>query len=205
MQEINEIIGERISLARKNKKMSAVELSNVTGFSGARISHWEQGRRMPNIESIHVLSAALDTTPAYLLALDDVKINEGNTQTKIPLVNFNDANSSQSTSFLEIEPNHNNELFATTLVDESMSPPFFKGDVVVFERNTQAKDGDFLLIQIKKTNQILFRRFSIDYSDIENPSYTIEPMNKDFQIIKANDLELFSILGVYRNKYRVFL
>ena len=205
MHEINKDIGQRILTARKNKKMSAVELSKLTGFSSARISHWEQGKRMPNIESILIISEVLDAPASYLMALDDIKVNSTKNQHGIPIVDFNNVSNFKYLAFIKIEENANDSLFATSLIDDSMEPPFRKEDIVVFEKKNIAQNGDLLLLEIKKTKQVLFRKYIIDYLDIDNPEHQLKAFNEKFPIIIINDMQQISVIGVYRNKQRLFL
>ena len=52
-------IGEKIRKARKAAKMSQKEISARTGFAVNTISRYENGERLPNIEAIAKIAAAL--------------------------------------------------------------------------------------------------------------------------------------------------
>ena len=51
--------GEMIRSQRMARDLSINGLANLTGFSGAAISRWESGKRIPSIESFNKVMAAL--------------------------------------------------------------------------------------------------------------------------------------------------
>lgn len=51
--------GEMIRSQRMARNLSINGLANLTGFSGAAISRWESGKRIPSIESFNKVMAAL--------------------------------------------------------------------------------------------------------------------------------------------------
>ncbi len=53
-------IGERLSAARKAKGITQEELATLLNVSRPTISHWENGRILPDVEMLHALSKVLD-------------------------------------------------------------------------------------------------------------------------------------------------
>lgn len=51
--------GEMIKTQRLAKDLSINGLADLTGFSGAAISRWESGKRIPSVESFNKVMAAL--------------------------------------------------------------------------------------------------------------------------------------------------
>lgn len=208
MNEINKEIGLRIAESRKARGMTAVDLADKTGFSSARISHWEQGRRLPNLDSILVLQEVLDVSAAYLLCIDvDQDINQV-VNNSIPLYKVTDVfvGNPFDSLFISVPLDLDSKnLFAVKLADNSMANLFRKDDLVVFHRNKEILDGSFVLFLIKKTGQILFRKFTIDNSDIDTPLNKFIPLNSEYEIITSVNNDSFSILGIYNDNVRLFL
>lgn len=208
MSEINKEIGLRISDSRKKRGLTATELSKKTGFSSARISHWEQGRRLPNLESILVLQEILEVPAAYLLCVESIKDSDEIKSHSIPLYKLTEIDLCASTSSisvsipLELENNH---LFAVKLLDDSMCNLFRKDDLVVFNRSKDLVDGAFVLLQIKKTGQNLFRKFMVDNANIENSLYKLIALNPEYENITTPNRESFKVLGIYNDAIRLFL
>lgn len=207
MLEICKEIGLRIAASRKKKGMSATELAKLTGFTPGRISHWEQGRRLPNLESALKLQEVLDTPAAYLLAInDEISISNNKIYKNIPLYDFIRAFDEKKIDIVAVPGDiYSEHLFAVSLADESMNPPFRQNDIVVFDSNAKPVDGDFVLLKINATEQVLFRHFSLDYSDINKPKIQLKPLSANFQIITSDSQSSFDILGVFRDKLRLFI
>lgn len=207
MTEISKEIGSRIAASRKKKGLSATELAKITGFAVGRISHWEQGRRLPNLESALTLQEALDTPAAYLLAIDDTSsVHEIKENKSLPVFDFSKAYERKKIDSIPISlALYSDHLFAVSLVDQSMSEPFRQGDFIVFDSSTHPSDGDFFLLKIKASSQVLFRQYSIDNTNINKPKLLLKPLNPCFQTITSDSNDTFEIIGVYRNKLRLFL
>lgn len=211
---INKEIGIRIAAARKEKGLSAVQLSKLTGFSCARISHWEQGRRLPNLESVLVLERFLSVPAAYLLCIDDVIDSEISNKDQsnvviysFPVYKITDVDKRTPLWSMSVAMPYDlgkDTLFAVKLVDDSMGSEFSKGDIVLFSEQKEAYDGSLVLLKINKTGQILFRKYIIDHNNIENPIYKITPLNKNYDNILAESIDLFTILGVHNSNGKLF-
>lgn len=59
------ILGMRIKDLRTNKKMTLKELAQMTGFSISFLSQLERGKSSATLESLKIISLALDVTPGY--------------------------------------------------------------------------------------------------------------------------------------------
>ena len=67
---------DRLKIARERKNISQSELAKISGLHPSSISHFENGKRDPNIKNIKKLSLALMCTSDFLLGLtiDDVEM-----------------------------------------------------------------------------------------------------------------------------------
>lgn len=206
MSEINKEIGKRICESRKKLGFTATELSKLTGYSSARISHWEQGKRLPNLDSILVLQKHLQVSAAYLLCIEiEQPTSESYSLKTIPVYDYISADKFKPVKQIQIPDNSNCDLFAIELIDDSMATLFQKGDIVVLDKLKQPIDGEHILLKLNKTKQILFRKFSISYPDIDSPQIQLIPNNKEFNVISSDNMEQFTVLGVYRNKFKLFI
>jgi transcriptional regulator with XRE-family HTH domain len=81
--------GERLALARKDKKMTLEGLSRaLSGFlSPSRLSNYEQGIRKLGIKEALALSKVLGVNASYLLCLDE-EVGEMTSQENALLRNF---------------------------------------------------------------------------------------------------------------------
>lgn len=69
-------IGARIQRLRMDRGWSLADLSRRCNdlLSRTRINNYETGYRMPGPEDAVVLAQALESRPAYILAVDDIQI-----------------------------------------------------------------------------------------------------------------------------------
>ncbi|MDR2822796.1 MAG: pentapeptide repeat-containing protein [Acholeplasmatales bacterium] len=75
-----EIIGKKISEARKNKNMTQRDLSRLLFTSPQAVSKWERGESLPNFITFNYLALALEVDLNYFQVLsiksDDIKLDE---------------------------------------------------------------------------------------------------------------------------------
>ena len=62
------IIGEFITECRKNKKMTQQDLADKLGVTDRAVSHWENGRRLPDYSFLKPLCENLDISVNELLS-----------------------------------------------------------------------------------------------------------------------------------------
>ena len=60
-------IGKRISLYRKQNKMSQKQLADKIGVSNSRVSNWEHGLNRPDVDLLAGICIALNVSPSELL------------------------------------------------------------------------------------------------------------------------------------------
>jgi len=70
---IDMTFGERMSIARQEKKLTQKALAGILNVSPMRISHYENDNREPDIENIKKISKILEVSPDWLLGLSDKK------------------------------------------------------------------------------------------------------------------------------------
>lgn len=71
-------IGSRIKELRKKKGLTQEELGKLINVTKVSISCYENGNRIPNLETFVDLIEVLDTTPDYLLGRDINVVAEEN-------------------------------------------------------------------------------------------------------------------------------
>ena len=71
-QALKLIIGRRISAAREMNGLTQGELAQALGFTGStQLCLWEQGKRLPPLHFISLLSIAMAVSTDWLMGLDD--------------------------------------------------------------------------------------------------------------------------------------
>ena len=217
------LIGKRIAEARAALGLSQVELSQVTGFGKTRISNWETGFRTPKLEDAKTLEKCLNVPAPYLLCLNDIKetlpnFSKNQREFKsIPILS--------EAQLLKVEQQggldphaaesylpliKSNEIlleqgaFAFKLQDNSMSPEFSKNDIIVLNPHAKVRHNDTILVKIRGTNEILFRKYFLDNANINNPIIKLIPNHTDWITHSPENQSDLLILGVLSTLQRLF-
>ena len=66
--------GQKMSLVRKQKKMSQAELGKASGINGDIVGKYERNEMKPSIETAKKLADALEVSLDYLVGEGDLKI-----------------------------------------------------------------------------------------------------------------------------------
>lgn len=76
---------DRLKIARERKSISQSELAKLSGLHPSSISHFENGKRDPNIKNIKKLSLALMCSSDFLLGItiDDAEMELSDLKFKI--------------------------------------------------------------------------------------------------------------------------
>ena len=67
-------LGERIRTMRRARKLTQVELGELTNISPSFIGHIERGTRVMSVETLMALSHALECTPNELLGVESAPV-----------------------------------------------------------------------------------------------------------------------------------
>lgn len=78
-------IGERISHARKERKLKQSDLARILCVSPSTIGMYEQNRREPDIGTLIEIAKCLNVSVEYLLGLDNKNKNELSEPDKVVL------------------------------------------------------------------------------------------------------------------------
>jgi transcriptional regulator with XRE-family HTH domain len=69
-------IGERIRIARQNKKISQQELSDKSGVAYKSLSRYELGSTVPPADALKAIADALGVSADFLLSDDTIQIKD---------------------------------------------------------------------------------------------------------------------------------
>ncbi len=73
MEELESIVAENLATLRKNKHLTQQELAEKIGYSDKLVSKWEQGKAIPSLDKLMMLSSFYNVSLDELVAKDGCK------------------------------------------------------------------------------------------------------------------------------------
>lgn len=185
------MIGNMISMIRKEKGITKTELSQITGINIGHLTHIEKGERNPSHKALYSICEALDIPFEELLHTYDKTLTIEHERynylkyvpyNKVPV--FSDLN-----DFTVCPSKYTNASFAYKVPDNSMEPVFKEGANVFVEIAGLLQNKDYGLFKVDKKfliRKLLYRKSGLVLR-AENKELEIEdilvPEVKEFEII----------------------
>ncbi len=177
----SEIFGERLRSFRRQLGLTQERLAEMAGCARGYISSLETGSFSPSMRILRKLAAALKVEVHELLFTagesnpDATRIlnTPERPQLSVPKEPFHGPPPGGHVVVPELA---GSETFAVHLPDDSMAPPFAKGDLVVFSLTRKPADGDACLIDTGR-GEVLFRTALA----LPGGAWRLQPSNPRFE------------------------
>lgn len=217
MNDIKKLIGQRIQVERKAKRLTQAKLAELAGgLKQPRVNNWEQGIRTPGPEEMKQLAKVLDVSPAFLMCLTDRKqphpLDKNYVGALIPLLSSAQLDDPQRWIHTIKEGEYDGEIsfipitielatiagdnaFALKVDDESMEPELRPYDVLIVNPDAVPKPGNFVVVKCENHSEVLIRRYkqlSISKSSLQ---FELLANNKNWPDIQSHELDGGNILG----------
>jgi SOS-response transcriptional repressor LexA len=226
--EVKQDIASRIRDSRKAIGITIKELAARTKqFSPARIGNWEQGTRNPRPREAKILADILGVSPSYLLCLSDstkgdLHLHNDFLPRYIPLVELEKIKLTEKelkALIDNLKPYVKDEskipldtraeltagplTFATIVTDNSMSPEFKPGDIIIADPDKKPKPGDFVIAEIN-SNKMIRKYREIGANTEKNSLIELIPLNQDWAASKINNPKEGKILATIISQIKNF-
>ena len=76
MSDFKKLIGKRIQIIRKSKKLTQEQLAEIIGIETPSLSYLETGKYAPSVETLQKLAFALNVKPWEFYLFDEVSDEE---------------------------------------------------------------------------------------------------------------------------------
>lgn len=217
-----ETLGQRIKGQRKALKLTQADLARkMQGVSHAAISQWENDATKPNSENLLDLSIIFNCEFSWLLR-GNPKPNENVAVTpyspideiKLPIYDWDYLDKLNRCDTTSLEKPHSEYVMtdfkmpknaiALKIKDDSMSPEFEIGDVIIIDPNEKPQAGEFVIA--KYENQFIFRKYKLDNNSSDGVQHFIlMPLNDDYGSLRSEvvSLQIFGTMvehRIYRRK-----
>lgn len=160
---VNINFGEVIKEARRQRNMTASQLSYMAKVAKSSLSDWENGKSIPSADAIFKLCDALGMTPSELI---NINMPKGNiiksVGVKIPVLGSIPAGVpidaiEDIIDYVEIseEMANTGRYFALKVSGNSMEPTINAGDTVVIRQQEDAESGKICVVMINGNDATL--------------------------------------------------
>lgn len=146
-------INQRIRELRSEKNLSQEELSKILNVSRAAISHYESGKRVPDMEIQKKLSSYFNVSLDYLNGEEASKSHKESYLVPVfyavscgsPFLADDDI-----IDYEEIDPalKSQGDYFGLKLRGASMEPRFQDGDVVIVKKQAYIESGEIAIVRV---------------------------------------------------------
>ena len=175
---------------RRKSGLSQAELAELCCVHQTAVSQWENGRTVPDRNSLQLLASVFGVSVETLLGLEKP-------QDKNRIMGFERANAETIEQRLG-----KLDLFALAVTDSSMSPVLQEGDTVVISRSKEIENGDIAAVTIGKSDIVIKRIIK------KGTSLLLVPENSVFEPIVFSNEEIealpVTILGRVMEMRRKF-
>lgn len=219
-----ETLGQRIKEQRKALKLTQADLAHkMQGVSHAAISQWESDTTKPNSDNLLDLSIIFNCELSWLLRgypkqdkplsvtpyspIDEIKLPIYDWQSLNKLVECDTHQLvKQTDEYIMTDFKMSKNAFGLKIKDDSMSPAFEIGDVIIINPDIQPQAGEFVIA--KYGNNFIFRKFKLD-NDNDNETvqhFILIPLNDDYGKLHSANVNNLIIIGtmiehhIYRRK-----
>lgn len=151
-------IGKRIREIREKKRISQTEAARHANIARPYLSDLERGRTMPSINTLQLLSKALNCSISDFFITTEPKIEDCIIQESLYVPILKDIRADISMLSLsnqlgsirvdKTKLSLDKEYFALQVKGDSMDKYFSNGDIILVERTSQVEDMDIAVVTI---------------------------------------------------------
>ncbi|MFO7278259.1 MAG: XRE family transcriptional regulator [Pseudomonadota bacterium] len=194
----------RLKAGMAAKQLDQSTVARALGIEPQSVQQWLAGQTMPRGYRIKALAALLDVEPWELLGSSTPVEDAGGNRfsavapggiRRVPRISWVSAG-----QFREIEVPYSGQpeawdtpteplgprAFSLRVEGDSMEPEFPAGCIIFVEPDTQAVNGDYVVVTVDDTNQATFKQLVIDgprrYLKPLNPRYPVIPIEREARI-----------------------
>ena len=183
---------------------SNLALANAIGISDTAVGKWKSGVSSPSLEN------ALAIAKYFGISIDDLaEYNTGSRSfyTRIPVIGTVSVYGIYTCEFFaedyvtvetsELQGYAPEECFALRVRDDSLSPAHFANvSYIIFHQQSQCADGDFIIVQKKDSDEILYKQWAWKGGSIELTAPNVQTLT-----VQKRDINKLRIHAVMIGSY----
>lgn len=161
------MILNRIRLLRQKNNLKQEELCKIINVSQASLSGYENGKFEPDSDTLLRLAAYFNVSVDYVLGYDRANQNVA-ISSRIPVLQrcMTEQEMSQVSFLKHVEISEEmamlGEHFALEMQDSSMEPRIQRGDIIIFRKQAEVKNGAICAVVIENNRTIVTRLLKLE-------------------------------------------
>lgn len=161
------MILNRIRLLRQKNNLKQEELCKIINVSQASLSGYENGKFEPDSDTLLRLAAYFNVSVDYVLGYDRANQNVA-IANRIPVLQrcMTEQEISQVSFLKHVEISEEmallGEHFALEMQDSSMEPRIRKGDIIIFRKKAEVKNGAIGAVVIENSRTVVTRLLKLE-------------------------------------------
>ena len=183
MEDITNIIAERIKLGLKKANMKPIDLVNKTGISKSQISNYMSGRYSPKQDGIYSIANALGVSPNWLMGIENKKkLVNVYSSVHAGILSEMIENVVDTEEISEKLASSDKTYFGIKVKGDSMFPQYIENDTLICEKTSTCESGSDCIVAING-NEAFLKRVYINPNGI-----TLQAINPKYEpLIYSND------------------
>lgn len=183
MEDITNIIAERIKLGLKKANMKPIDLVNKTGISKSQISNYMSGRYSPKQDGIYSIANALGVSTNWLMGIENKKkLVNVYSSVHAGILSEMIENVVDTEEISEKLASSDKTYFGIKVKGDSMFPQYIENDTLICEKTSTCESGSDCIVAING-NEAFLKRVYINPNGI-----TLQAINPKYEpLIYSND------------------
>lgn len=212
-------LGERIRLARGNKKLDQITLALKTDVAVRTLQRWEKGQQVPDSNYLLRLAKYTDVRPEWLLLGEGEVYQPKPTKgriiphykeqslrrinlVEIPLLSSVPAGEAATIfhpeyieRYVTVDDVKDKSAFALIVKGKSMSPKIEDSDIVVISPKQEIRNGDICVVRVNDEDVLKKVQIDMDYVHLIPLNSTFEPIT-----VRKRDITfIWKVVKVIKN------
>lgn len=183
MEDITNIIAERIKLGLKKANMKPIDLVNKTGISKSQISNYMSGRYSPKQDGIYSIANALGVSTNWLMGIENKKkLVNVYSSVHAGILSEMIENVVDTEEISEKLASSDKTYFGIKVKGDSMFPQYIENDTLICEKTSTCESGSDCIVAINGDEAFLKRVY------INPNGITLQAINPKYEpLIYSND------------------
>lgn len=192
-------LGERLKQLREDRNLTQEQAAKKVGAKFRTWQSWEHGVSIPRQSKIEKICEFFDISESELRGFTPNTENLNAPIQKIPVISWVQAGQFTSISdpFLPGDADdyihtitRGENMFALKVRNDSMTPEFNEGDIIIVKPGVEIRNNDFVIIKDVGSQEATFKQYKVYGRKI-----VLHPLNPKYDDIELDEKKKYVVVG----------